>query len=147
MSYILSKTDHGCSNVLHLRLLRVKEQEETLVNINTLLNFHMFAHAHYTKLSHVCTKMAKLKSDFTRLSVCLSTILEFHNKWLLFLGQHCFSFLNIHVYLWKFCKTLQLLRSGGNTHTQIHRYTDTQIHRHTNWLLQPLTYAWVNNQK
>ena len=127
MSYILSKTDHGCSNVLHLRLLRVGEQEETLKHI------HMFAHAQYTKLSHVCTKMAKLKSDFTRLSVCLSTILEFHNKWLLFLGQHCFSFLNIHVYLWKFCKTLQLLRSGGNTHTQIHRYTGTQTDYYNPW--------------
>ncbi len=75
----------------------------------------MFAHMHYTKLSHVCTKMAELKYDFTRLSVCLSTILEFHNKWLLFLDHHCISFLNISS---KFCKTLQLLRSSGNRHTR-----------------------------
>ena len=58
---ILSKTYHGCSTVLHFRLLRVKEQEETLVNINTLLNFHIFAHAHYTKLSHVYTKNGEIK--------------------------------------------------------------------------------------
>ena len=29
-------------------------------------------------------KMAEFKFDFTRLSICLSTILEFHNKWLFF---------------------------------------------------------------
>ena len=45
-SYILSTTDHGCSTVLHLRLLRVEEQEESLVNINTLNKFpRAFAHA------------------------------------------------------------------------------------------------------
>ena len=43
-SYKLSKTDYGCSTVLQLRLLRVEEQEETLVNINTLLNFYMHLH-------------------------------------------------------------------------------------------------------
>ncbi len=31
-------------------------------------------------------KMAKFKSDFKQLSVCLSTILEFHNKMVLISG-------------------------------------------------------------
>ncbi len=82
----------------------------------------MFGHAHDTELSHSeSMQMAKFKYDFTRLSVCLSTILEFHNKWLLFLGHHCLSFLIIVL---KFCKTLQLLRSSGNrqTHTQTDYY-------------------------
>ena len=70
-------------------------------------------------MSHVCTKMEKVQSDFTRLSVYLSTILEFHNKWLLFLGHHCISFLIISS---NFCKTLQLLRSSGNTHTRTDYY-------------------------
>ena len=29
--------------------------------MNKLLNFHMFAHAHYTKFSHVYTKNGKIK--------------------------------------------------------------------------------------
>ncbi len=52
----------GCSTVLHLRLLRVEEQEETLVNIKHTTEFpHVFTHEHYTKLSHVCTKNGKIK--------------------------------------------------------------------------------------
>ncbi len=44
----------------------------------------------------------------------VSTILEFHKKWLEFLGHHCIRFLDISS---KFSKTFQLLRSSGNTHT------------------------------
>ena len=47
--HVLYKTDYGCSTVLNLRLLRVEEQEETLVNINTLLNFHMCLYMRMTQ--------------------------------------------------------------------------------------------------
>ncbi len=50
------------------------------------LNFHMCLRI--TQL--YVTKNDEFKSDFTRLFVC--TILEFHNKWLLFLGHHCICF-------------------------------------------------------
>ena len=109
---------HGCSTVLHLCLLRVEEQEETLVN------FHLFAHAHYTKLSHVCTKMAKLnfKSD-TIIRLSLDDTEVSQQMAFILLGHHCISFMNISS---KFCKTLQLPRSSGNRHTNTHTVTDTQ---------------------
>ncbi len=82
----------------------------------------MFAHAHYTKLSHVCTKMAKLKSDFTRLSVWLSTILEFHNKMAFISGpslhqlsEHIFEILQDLTYSW--------WDQVGHTRTHYHKPT------------------------
>ena len=58
---------------------------------------HVFVHVRDT-LSWAygwATIIAKCKSDFTRLSVCLSTILDFHNKWFLLLDNHYIRFLNI----------------------------------------------------
>ncbi len=64
-------------------------------------------------------KIAKFQSDFKRLSVCFSTIQEFHNKTHKFLDHHCICLLDISS---KFSKILQLLRSSGNRHT--HTQTD-----------------------
>ncbi len=60
-------------------------------------------HKHNTEFpkvsAHTESKNGEIKYDFTRL---FSTILEFHNKRLLILENHCISFLNISS---KFCKT------------------------------------------
>ncbi len=69
---------------------------------------------------HPPQKMAKLQYDFTRLSICLSTILEFHNKWLLFLGNYCICVIKISSRCYK---SLQMLRSIGNRHTDTHKLT------------------------
>ena len=58
-----------------------------------------------TELSHsecihnACDKKWGTEAKFTRLSDYLSTIQEFYNKWLLFLDNHCNTFLNIHVHV------------------------------------------------
>ena len=62
------------------------------------------------------------KQHNIRLSVCLSTILEFHNKWLLFLGNYCIRVMKISS---KCYKSLQMLRSSGNRHT--HKLTTMTI--------------------
>ncbi len=46
-------------------LLRVEEQEETLVNINTLLSFHMCLHMRITALG-VTVKDSKMATTYTR---------------------------------------------------------------------------------
>ncbi len=63
--------------------------------------------------------MAIYKRKFKLLSVCLSKILEFHNKWLECLENHCICLLDISS---KCSNTFRLLRSSGNTQT--HTQTD-----------------------
>ncbi len=121
-------------------------KKKHLGNINTLLNFHMFAHAHCTKLSHVCTKnwrnqIAVTFHDYPFVSP--ATILEFHNKWLLFLNHHCICFLNISS---KSFKTLQLLRSSGCYHliSATVRQTDTETDTQTDYYNPPPTLGLKN---
>ena len=81
-----------------MRLLRVEEQEE-LVSINRFntLNFHMRLRMCMNRVEQLAFNkaMANNKLEFTRLSVCISTILEFHNKSHKFLGHHCIHLFDI----------------------------------------------------
>ncbi len=63
-------------------------------------------------------KMAKFQSDFIRLSVCLSTILEFHNKRLLFLDHHCIIALHqLSDHIFEIVQDLTEAEISGNTQT------------------------------
>ena len=100
-----------------------------------------------TELNHAFTKMAKFKSHLTQLSVCLLMILEFHNKWLLFLGQHCVGFLNIHVHVYfrNFTRPYSCW-DPVVTHTYIHTctYIHTYIHTQTDYYNPPPTLGLIN---
>ncbi len=73
------------------------------------------------RMNTACTSQnnGENKQHNIRLSVCFSTILEFHNKWLLCLCNYCIHIMKISS---RYYKSLQMLRSSGNRHT----------HRHTN---------------
>ncbi len=58
---LISKTDHGCSTVLHMRLLRVEEQKETLSDKLSNEFPHVCACALH-QVDYVCTKQWRNKS-------------------------------------------------------------------------------------
>ncbi len=111
ISYILSKTDHGCSTVLNLRLLRVEEQEETL--INTLLNL-------FSTCVCACALHEVESAKNGEMKVWLSTILEFHNKRFYFWAIIASAF---WTYLWNFARPYSCW-DQVITHTHTHTQTD-----------------------
>ena len=112
-SYLLYKTDYGCSTVLHLCLLRVGKQEETLLNVSTCVCACAWHGVKPQWILHVTKngEIYEIKYDWLYTIICLSlNDTGVSQQMAFFLGHPCICFPIISS---KCSKILYLLRSRG----------------------------------